>query len=54
MFAPVLATGYGKSLCFQMPALYLNKPAIIISPLISLMDDQRLILEELGITFVLL
>lgn len=46
----VLPTGYGKSLTFQMPALYLGKPAIIISPLISLMDDQQLILEKIGIT----
>jgi RecQ family ATP-dependent DNA helicase len=46
----VLPTGYGKSICFQMPALYLKKPAVIISPLISLMDDQRLILEKLGLT----
>ena len=46
----VLATGHGKSLIFQLAALYLDKPAIIISPLISLMDDQRLILEELGIS----
>lgn len=46
----VLSTGYGKSICFQVPALYFDKPAIIISPLISLMDDQRLILEELGIS----
>ncbi len=46
----ILSTGYGKSICFQLPALYLDKPAIIISPLISLMDDQRMILEELGIS----
>lgn len=46
----ILPTGYGKSLTFQLPALYLNKPAFIISPLISLMDDQQLILTELGIT----
>lgn len=46
----ILKTGYGKSICFQIPALYIDKPAIIISPLISLMDDQRMILEELGIS----
>ena len=46
----ILPTGYGKSLTFQIPALYLDKPAIIVSPLISLMDDQRIILDNLGIS----
>lgn len=46
----ILPTGYGKSITFQIPALYIDKPAIIISPLISLMDDQRMILDELNIT----
>ena len=46
----ILATGIGKSLTFQIPALYIDRPAVIISPLISLMADQRMILEELGIS----
>lgn len=46
----ILPTGYGKSLTYQIPALYLDKPAIIVAPLISLMDDQRIILDKLGIS----
>lgn len=46
----ILPTGYGKSLTFQVPAIYLDKPAIVITPLISLMNDQRIILDKLGLT----
>ena len=43
----VLATGFGKSICYQLPFLLSNKAVIVISPLISLMDDQIKQLNEL-------
>ncbi|NJH81302.1 ATP-dependent DNA helicase RecQ [Staphylococcus hyicus] len=36
----VLPTGSGKSLCYQLPTYIKGEPTLIISPLISLMDDQ--------------
>lgn len=36
----IMATGGGKSVCFQLPPLLLNRGALIISPTIAIMKDQ--------------
>ena len=50
----VMATGSGKSLCYQLVPLVTGVPAVVVSPLIALMQDQVLALQARGVRAVLL
>ncbi len=45
----LLPTGFGKSLCFQLPSLLLPRPTLVVYPLLALMADQKRSLDAKGI-----
>src|SRR6059058_4211713 len=50
----VMPTGAGKSLCYQLPAIVGGGLAVVVSPLISLMEDQVQQLSDEGLPALLL
>jgi ATP-dependent DNA helicase RecQ len=49
-----LPTGFGKSLIYQVPAMVLERPTIVVSPLIALMADQERVLRSRGVPVIVL
>lgn len=48
----VLPTGYGKSACYQIPAMLLPNPVVVVSPLLALLEDQVNNLQKRGVPVV--